>query len=62
MALQVNRAALTKRVESPEPSVDGDWYVLDLQDLIKEGFRFIEIHISEAQDTPDAMAFLEDPS
>jgi hypothetical protein len=57
---------LGRYVEQPEPSVDGDWYVLDLQILIREGWTHIQIHFPHVDtdkdtDTPDAVSLIKDP-
>ena len=47
-------------VESPEPSVDGDWYVLDLQALMESGHRYMEIHFDSGSTDPNEVRFLDE--
>ena len=41
---------LAPMVEQPEPSVDGDWYILDLQGLLAEGYTHVEFHFDSSDD------------
>lgn len=50
----VTRGLLAPLVEQPEPSVDGDWYVMDLRSLIAEGFTHVQFHFDADADEPNA--------
>lgn len=41
---EVTPELLRPLVEQPEPSVDGEWYVLDLRTLINQGYGYVQFH------------------
>ncbi len=58
--VRVTRDLLAPMVEQPEPSVDGDWYVVDLQDLIDAGYTAIGVHVGDdASTAPDVELYRE---
>jgi hypothetical protein len=40
----VTPTLLAPMVEQSEPSVDGDWYVVDLRDVLAKGYTHIQFH------------------
>ena len=52
--MELTRKLLSTMVEQPEPSVDGDWYVVHLDDLRQHG-NVIEIHFDTDSDRPNAV-------
>lgn len=63
MAAHNSRAVFNKLVEQPEPSVDGGhWYVVDLRDLIAEGFTHVEVHYPDGSDFPDDLVLTKEPA
>ena len=47
---EVTPGLLAPLVEQPEPSVDGDWYAVDLRGLLAEGYTHIEFHFDSQGD------------
>lgn len=47
--MSVTPDLLGRMVEQPEPSVDGNWYVLDLQGLLDAGYTAIGVHFDDGQ-------------
>lgn len=58
--MRVAREWLYRQVESAEPSVDGEWFVLDLLDLAGRGFRYLEIHFDDDAQTPNAVTLTKE--
>ena len=56
----VTRDLLAPLVEQPEPSVDGDWYVVDLRSLLAEGYTHIQIHFDRDADDPNAAGLIKE--
>lgn len=56
----VTRSLLAPLVEQPEPSVDGDWYVVDLRTLLAEGYTHIQMHFDHDSDEPNAAGLIKD--
>jgi len=50
---------LAPMVEQPEPSVDGDWYILDLQGLLAEGYTHVEVHFDTDARHPNAATLIK---
>jgi hypothetical protein len=60
----VTRALLAPLVEQPEPSVDGDWYVVAIRDLTALGYTHIQVHFDHDAKEPNAAGLIkagEDP-
>lgn len=56
----VTRALLAPLVEQPEPSVDGDWYVLAIRDLTALGYTHIQVHFDHDANEPNAAGLIKD--
>lgn len=57
-ALSEMRARALNANEQGEPSTTGNWYLLALRDLTREGYDAIEVHYpdtDDAQGPPDAI-------
>lgn len=47
-------------VEQPEPSVDGDWYVLNIRSLIAEGYTHVQFHFDFDKTDPNAATLIKE--
>jgi hypothetical protein len=54
------RELLWRYVEQPEPSTEGSWFAVPLEELIKSGFQYVEIHFPDDSDTPNAVRLLDE--
>jgi hypothetical protein len=56
----VTRQLLTPMVEQPEPSTNGDWYVVDLRDLLASGYTHLQFHFDHRFNSPTAAGLIKD--
>ena len=49
----VRRDLLAPLIEQPEPSTKGDWYIVPLETLIREGYTHIEVHFGYKDNDDD---------
>jgi hypothetical protein len=54
------RRHLNEMIESPEPTSEGAWYSVDLQDLINRGSKYIEIHFDQDAVHPNGVRLLDE--
>lgn len=59
---RVTPALLAPMVEQPEPSVDGDWYMLNLRGLLDAGYTAIGIHFDTDQTEPNCAELYREPT
>jgi hypothetical protein len=55
---------LAPMVEQPEPSTGGDWYIVDLRDLLARGYTHVEFHFPFSDDgrvSTNAARLAKDP-
>lgn len=48
--IEATEQALTEMAYDKEPSTDGTWYTLDLEELKERGVRYVEIHFPDWDD------------
>lgn len=62
--MQVKKEWLRTQVEQGEPTDSGEWFVLELADLIKQGFTYVEIHFPDTtgndDECPNAVHFTKE--
>lgn len=55
----VTRDLLTRMVEQPEPSVDGDWYAVEIADLFNAGYTHVQFHFDFDVNQPNAASLIK---
>lgn len=56
----VERRHLNPLVEQPEPTLDGDLYVIPVEALVTEGIKYVGIHFPDGSVRPDMVQLLTD--
>lgn len=54
----VERKHLNPLVEQPEPTLDGDLYVIPVEALVIEGIKYVGIHFPSDSGRPDMVQLL----
>lgn len=53
--MKITRDWLGTQVEQGEPTDTGQWFVLDMEFLAEQGFRYLEVHYDDDSDDPNAV-------
>jgi hypothetical protein len=57
---KVTADLLVSMVEQPEPSVNGDWYMVSLETLLANGYTYVQVHFpDDDQMTPNGMILVK---
>lgn len=58
--MDVTREWLASQVEQGEPSTDGTWYAVSLDQLKRQGFEYLEVHYNGDDDVPNVIMLTEE--